>query len=60
MIKEVAQRAVFTHYNIHREALVTKRMQIELKTALEQAMKVVNFIKSRAPNSRIFTVYATK
>ena len=55
-IKAVAPEAQFIHCNIHREALVTKSMPERLKNVLDQAVKVVNFIKSRALNSRMFAI----
>jgi len=55
-IREVAPHAKFTHCSIHREALASKKMPSELKTVLEQAVKVINFIKARAINSRMFTI----
>ncbi|CAK6977302.1 zinc finger BED domain-containing protein 5-like [Scomber scombrus] len=41
---------------IHREALAAKKMPLELKTVLDQAVKAVNFIKSRPLQSRLFGV----
>jgi zinc finger BED domain-containing protein 5/7/8/9 len=55
-VKAVSQDAKFTHCSIHREALATKAMPKVLKTVLEQSIKVVNFIKSRALNSRLFSI----
>lgn len=39
---------------IHRQALVCKSIPEELSTTLSAAVKIVNFIKSRATNSRLF------
>lgn len=55
-IKQVAPRANFTHCSIHREASASKAMPDTLKTVLDQAVKIVNFIKARALNSRMFTI----
>lgn len=55
-VKAVSPGTKFTHCSIHREALATKAMPKELKTVLEQSIKVVNFIKSRALNSRLFSI----
>uniref|UniRef100_A0A674JCF8 HAT C-terminal dimerisation domain-containing protein n=1 Tax=Terrapene triunguis TaxID=2587831 RepID=A0A674JCF8_9SAUR len=49
-------RFSWTHYSIHRQALATKRMPEGLKEVLDNAVKMVNFIKSRSTNSRIFHV----
>lgn len=42
---------------IHREALV-KKIAPELNTVFFDAVKIINFIKSRALNSRLFKNYA--
>jgi len=55
-IKKVAPESVFTHCCIHREALVAKIMPEDLKAVLKQSVNVINFIKARALNSRIFTI----
>ena len=39
---------------IHRQALVCKRIPAELSTTLSDVVKIVNFIKSRATNCRLF------
>jgi hypothetical protein len=55
-IKEVAPDAIFVHCSIHREALAARKMPAILKTVLTDAVKVVNFITSRATNSRLFSI----
>jgi hypothetical protein len=55
-IKEVAPDAKFVHRSIHREALATRKTPAILKTALIEAVKVVNFTKSKATNSRLFSI----
>ena len=55
-IKQVAPGAKFTHCSIHREALACKAMPVSLKTVLDQSVKIVNFIKARALNSRMFSI----
>ncbi len=55
-IKEVAPLAVSTHCFLHREALATKEMEPSLHGVLDVAVKIVNFVKARATNSRLFTV----
>jgi hypothetical protein len=53
-IKEVATKVSWTHCCIHRQVLASKRMPQGLKEVLDDAVKIVNFIKSRPTNSRIF------
>lgn len=53
-VKAVSPDCKFTHCVIHREALVCKRIPDDLKEVLNDAVKVVNFIKSRSLNSRLF------
>jgi len=54
-IKLVTENCTFIHCSIHWEALVVKRMPEQFKLVLQEAIKVVNFIKSRALQSRLFT-----
>ena len=44
----------FTHCMIHREALVAKKLSPELNKVVQDAVKIINFIKSCALNSRLF------
>ncbi|XP_050066008.1 zinc finger BED domain-containing protein 5-like [Aphis gossypii] len=54
-IKSVTENCTFIHCSIHREALVVKRIPEQFKLVLQETIKVVNFIKSRALQSRLFT-----
>jgi hypothetical protein len=56
-IKDVAPDAKFVHCSIPREAL---KMTAIFKTVLTEAVKVVNFIKSRATNSRLFSILCSE
>jgi hypothetical protein len=40
---------------IHRHALVVERILLELQNTISEVVKIVNFIKSKLMNSRIFT-----
>lgn len=53
-VKEVMPSIPWFHCVIHKEALVVKKMSDKLKKTLDEAVKIVNFIKSRALNSRLF------
>ena len=55
-IQSVAPNAVFTHCSIYREALAAKTLQSPFKDVLDNPIKVVNLIKTRALNSRMFTI----
>ena len=55
-IKEVAPKSKFTHCSINLEALAVNAMPSSLKTVLDESVKVVNFIKSRFFNSRLFSL----
>ena len=44
----------FTHCMIHRDALVAKKISPDLHFVVQDAVKVINFIKSRALNTRLF------
>ncbi|CAM4642482.1 unnamed protein product [Lepidochelys olivacea] len=54
--KKVASKVSWTHCSIHRQALATNCMPDGLKEVLDNAVKMVNFIKSRPTNSRIFHI----
>ena len=53
-VKNVAPKAVSYHCFIHREALAAKELSEELHEVLQTAVKMVNFIKASALNSRMF------
>ena len=55
-VLSVAPHAKFTHCIIHREALASKTLEPELNNVLQTAIKMVNFIKSRPLNTRLFTL----
>ena len=44
----------FTHCMIHRETLVAEKMSTDLHEVLSVAIKIINYIKSNALNSRLF------
>jgi hypothetical protein len=48
--------AKFVYCSIHREALAARKMPAILKTVVTETVKVVNLIKSRATNSRLFLI----
>nr|XP_014354333.1 PREDICTED: zinc finger BED domain-containing protein 5-like [Latimeria chalumnae] len=54
-IRKVAPDVHWEHCTIHREALAAKKMPGNLKSVLDMAVKMVNFIKARSLNSRIFS-----
>lgn len=53
-IRQVNPEIQSMHCIIHREALASKRMSPELDSILTNAVKVINFIKSRPLNARLF------
>ena len=54
-IKEVTHKEMlFTHCNIHREPLASMKLSPDLKNAFDKAVKIVNAIRSRPFNSRLF------
>ncbi|KAH1186633.1 hypothetical protein KIL84_019382 [Mauremys mutica] len=54
-IQAVAPEAKSTHCCIHREALATQNMQADLKQALDEAVKIINFVKGRPLNAQLFS-----
>ena len=53
-VKSVSPEIVFTHCFIHRFSLCAKVLHPELLSCLQQIVKIVNFVKSLALNTRIF------
>ena len=53
-IKEVAPECESTHCIIHREMLASRKMSPEFSSVLNDVVKVINHIKARALNSRLF------
>ncbi|KAL2097071.1 hypothetical protein ACEWY4_006278 [Coilia grayii] len=54
-VQAVAPDATWVHCSIHREALAAKGMPADLKNVLDTTVKIVNFVKARPLNNRIFT-----
>lgn len=55
-VKEVAPSVKWTHCSIHREALAAKGLDERLKGTLDDAVKIVNFIRSKPKQSRLFAI----
>ena len=53
-IKQKSPSAVGTHCVIHREALAARTLPVELMNSLNSVIKIVNFIKGGALNTRLF------
>lgn len=55
-VREVNPNLRTDHCLIHREAIVAKSLPSPLKIVMDEVVKVVNFIKSRPLNMRLFNV----
>ncbi|XP_023217015.1 zinc finger BED domain-containing protein 5-like [Centruroides sculpturatus] len=55
-VMKVAPNVNWSHCCIHRQNLASKSLPHKLKLVLDEAVQVVNFIKSRPTNARIFKV----
>ena len=53
-IKAVNPKAMATHCMLHRQALASKGMEPDLHSVLNTVVTAVNFVKSRALQSRLF------
>lgn len=53
-IVEVSPKATWTHCSIHREALVCKSLSEEFQMVLNTSVKIVNFIKTKPLQARLF------
>ena len=54
LIKSVAPHIAFTHCMLHKHALVSKMLPSSLADVLKIVVKMVNFVRGRALNHRIF------
>ncbi len=59
-IKEVAPRAMWSHCTIHRQVLAAKKIPNDLRSVLDEAVKIVNLIKARPLNAHLFHVLCNK
>ncbi|KAL4123079.1 hypothetical protein QTP88_015312 [Uroleucon formosanum] len=55
-IKEKSNETTSSHCILHRHALAMKNIPLCLKNVLDEAIKIVNFIKSRPLKSRLFKI----
>ncbi|XP_066941067.1 SCAN domain-containing protein 3-like [Macrobrachium rosenbergii] len=53
-VKAINSKVKHMHCMIHRQALAAKTLPTELKEVLDDMVKMVNFVKSSALNSRLF------
>ena len=54
-VQAVAPDATWVHCSIHREPLAAKGIPDSLKDILDTTLKMVNFVKARPLNSRVFS-----
>jgi hypothetical protein len=54
-VREVNPEIRFDHCFLHREAIVAKMLPVPLQSVLGEVVKIVNFVKSRRFNSRLFS-----
>ena len=55
-IKSVAPGCTSSHCILHRQALVARNIPLPLKLVLDDAVKIVNFVKTRPLQSRLFKI----
>ncbi len=55
-VQQVAPLVKWTHCMVNREALAAKKMLVLFDSVLNQSVKMINLIKSRPLNSRLFGV----
>jgi len=59
-VNEISPSILFTDCMIHREALASKKLEPFVNEVLQDAIRVINFIKSKALNFRLFTILCNK
>ena len=57
LAKKENPHLITTHCFLHRENLIAKTLGQELKLVLESVVKMVNFIKSRPKQTRLFSIF---
>ncbi|XP_058440561.1 SCAN domain-containing protein 3 isoform X2 [Marmota monax] len=55
-IKELAPECKTTHFFIHQDSLAMKKISAELHSVLTDIVKIVNYVKCNALNSRLFSL----
>jgi hypothetical protein len=55
-VQQIGSHVNFIHYIIHRETLASCDLEPKLHSVLQEAMKVVNFVKASPLNSSLFAV----
>ena len=55
-IKGVSFTCTSSHCVLHREALVAKKISTSLKNVLDEAVKIVNYVKARPLQARLFNI----
>jgi len=55
-IKEKSKEIRSSHCILHRHAMAMKTMPFSLKNVMDDAIKIINFIKSRPLKSRLFKI----
>ena len=53
-VKAISPSVTLTHCMIHRQALASRTLPSDLQAILDNAIKIVNYIKSMPVNSRLF------
>ena len=56
LIKREAPDVIWTHCIIHREALASKELRVELNEVLQFVIESVNYIKTRPVKARFFSM----
>jgi hypothetical protein len=54
-VREVNPEIRFDHCFLRREVIVAKMLPVPLQSVLDEIVKIVNFVKSRPLNSRLFS-----
>lgn len=54
LAKQININIILTHCFLHRDIFISRTLSKELKTALDQTIIMVNFIKPRSLKSRLF------
>jgi len=59
-VNKISPSILFTHCMIHKEALAAKKLEPFVNKVLQDAISIINFIKSKPLNSKLFTMLCMK
>uniref|UniRef100_A0A8C4TCW7 Uncharacterized protein n=1 Tax=Erpetoichthys calabaricus TaxID=27687 RepID=A0A8C4TCW7_ERPCA len=60
LVRNEVPEVTVTHCILHRQALVSKTLPVTLKNVMDSCVKIINFIRGRALNHRLFKAFCSE